>query len=190
MMSSVNSQIQKAISDAISSQILHQIQAALNAGCGQMTQNRWNVPSERPEMNPEETYGEKTIEVSSVLTIKTLVILTYALTTAPFEFFLPLRLFFEYFLVAKWSPVSKFPFFVFFSETVLKKCLGFLRVSTRGPLSFFSVFCNKLDFQKAERAPFTILKILRFSSHRYRAPALDVPVLLTKCNNQQSRPDV
>ena len=59
MMSSVNSQIQKAISDAISSQILPQIQAALNAGCGQMTQNRWNVPSERPEMNPEETYGEK-----------------------------------------------------------------------------------------------------------------------------------
>ena len=53
MMSSVNTQIQRAISDAISSQILPQIQTALNAGSGQMTQNRWNVPSERPEVNPE-----------------------------------------------------------------------------------------------------------------------------------------
>ena len=59
MMSSVNTQIQKAISDANSSQILLQIQTALNAGSGQITQNRWNVPSERPEVNPEETYGEK-----------------------------------------------------------------------------------------------------------------------------------
>ena len=48
-----------AISDAISSQILPQIETALNAGSGQMTQNRWNVPSERPEMNSEATYGEK-----------------------------------------------------------------------------------------------------------------------------------
>ena len=59
MMSSVNTEIQRAISDAISSQILPQIQTALNAGSGQMTQNRWNVPSERPEMKPEEPYGEK-----------------------------------------------------------------------------------------------------------------------------------
>ena len=67
MMSSVNTQIRRATSDAISSQILHQIQTALNAGSGQMTQNRWNIPSERPEMNSEATYGEKakkTIEVS------------------------------------------------------------------------------------------------------------------------------
>ena len=62
MMSSVNTQIQRAISDAISSQILPQIQTALNAGSGQMTQNRWNVPSERPEVNPEETYGGKAEE--------------------------------------------------------------------------------------------------------------------------------
>ena len=59
MMSSVNTQNQKAISDAIGNQILPQIQTALNAGSGQMTQNRWNVPSERPEVYPEETYGEK-----------------------------------------------------------------------------------------------------------------------------------
>ena len=55
MMSSVNTQIQRAISDAISGQILPQIQSALNTGSGQSTLNRWNVPSERPEVNSEET---------------------------------------------------------------------------------------------------------------------------------------
>ena len=59
MMGSVNTQIQSSISDAISNQILPQIQTALNAGSGHLTQNRWNVPSERPEINSEETYGEK-----------------------------------------------------------------------------------------------------------------------------------
>ena len=54
MMSSVNTQIQRAIIDAISSQILPQIQTALNAGSGHLTQNRWKVPSERPEINSEE----------------------------------------------------------------------------------------------------------------------------------------
>ena len=49
MMDSVNTQIQRAISDAISNQILPQIQTALNAGSGHLTQNRWNVPSERPQ---------------------------------------------------------------------------------------------------------------------------------------------
>ena len=53
MMCSVNSQIQRAISDAISNQILPQIQSALSAGSGHSTQNRWNVPSERPEVNSE-----------------------------------------------------------------------------------------------------------------------------------------
>ena len=51
MMSSVNTQIQRAISDAISCQILPQIQSALNTGSGHVTQSRWNVPSERPELN-------------------------------------------------------------------------------------------------------------------------------------------
>ena len=59
IMCGVNTQIQRAISDAISSQILHQIQTALNAGSGNLTQNRWNVPSERPEFITKETYGEK-----------------------------------------------------------------------------------------------------------------------------------
>ena len=59
MMSSVNTQIQRAISDAISSQILPQIQSALNTGSGHLTQNRWNVPSERLEVNSEKFCNEK-----------------------------------------------------------------------------------------------------------------------------------
>ena len=59
MMGSVNTQVQMAISDAISNQILPQIQTALNAGSGHLEQNRRNVPSERPEINSEETYDEK-----------------------------------------------------------------------------------------------------------------------------------
>ena len=53
MMCSVNSQIQRAISDAISNKVLPQIQSALSAGSGHMTQNRWDIPSERPEINSE-----------------------------------------------------------------------------------------------------------------------------------------
>ena len=48
VMSTVNTQIQRAISDAISSQNLPQIQTVLNSGLGRLTQNRWNVPAERP----------------------------------------------------------------------------------------------------------------------------------------------
>ena len=59
MMSSVNTQIQRAINDAISGQIIPQTQSALNAGSGHSTLNKWNVPSERPETNSEETYSEK-----------------------------------------------------------------------------------------------------------------------------------
>ena len=59
MMSNVNTQIQRAISDAISSQILPQIQTALNAGSGQVTQNRWNVPAESPKVNSERFCNKK-----------------------------------------------------------------------------------------------------------------------------------
>ena len=59
MMSSVNTQIQRAINDAISGQIIPQIQSALSAGSGQSTLNKWNIPSERPEANSEETYSKK-----------------------------------------------------------------------------------------------------------------------------------
>ena len=53
MMSSVNPHIQRAISDAISDQIFPQSQSVQNAELGQSTLNKWNVPSERPGMNPE-----------------------------------------------------------------------------------------------------------------------------------------
>ena len=53
MMSSVKTQIQRAISDAISGQMFPQIQSVLNAGSSQSTFNRWNVPSERPGINSE-----------------------------------------------------------------------------------------------------------------------------------------
>ena len=60
MMNTVNTQIQRTISDAISNQILPQIQSALRAGSGHVTQNRWNVPAERPEIDPEDYRSEKT----------------------------------------------------------------------------------------------------------------------------------
>ena len=59
MISSVNTQIQRAISDAISSQLLPQIRTALSSGSGHLTQGRWNVPSERPEVNSERFCNEK-----------------------------------------------------------------------------------------------------------------------------------
>ena len=59
MMNSVNIQIQRAISDAISNQILPQIRNVLKAGSGPLTQNRWNVPAERPELNSEDCRSER-----------------------------------------------------------------------------------------------------------------------------------
>ena len=53
MMNSVNVQIQRAISDAISTQVLPQIQNVIMAGSGQGTRKGWDVPSERPELNSE-----------------------------------------------------------------------------------------------------------------------------------------
>ena len=49
MMNSVSFQIQRALNEAISSQILPQIQNVVMAGSGQLTKERWNVPAERPE---------------------------------------------------------------------------------------------------------------------------------------------
>ena len=59
MINIVNTQIQRAISDAISYQILPQIPSAMEAGSGHVTRNRWNVPAERPEVNPEDYRSEK-----------------------------------------------------------------------------------------------------------------------------------
>ena len=52
-MNSVNVQIQRAISDAISTQVLPQIQNVIMAGSGHGTRKGWDVPSERPELISE-----------------------------------------------------------------------------------------------------------------------------------------
>ena len=53
MMNSVTVQIQRAINDAISNQVLPQIQDVIMAGSGHVTRKGWNVLAERPEPNPE-----------------------------------------------------------------------------------------------------------------------------------------
>ena len=52
-MNSVSVQIRRAISNAISTQVLPQIQNAIMAGSGPGTRKGWDVPSERPELIPE-----------------------------------------------------------------------------------------------------------------------------------------
>ena len=59
MMNNVSAQIQRAINDAISSQVLQQIQNALKAGSGPLTQTAWNIPTERPERHPEDHPSQK-----------------------------------------------------------------------------------------------------------------------------------
>ena len=53
MMNSVSVQIQRAINDAISTQVLPQIQNAIMAGSGRGTRKGWDAPSERPDLNSE-----------------------------------------------------------------------------------------------------------------------------------------
>ena len=53
MMNSVSVQIQRAISYAISTQVLAQIQNVIMAGSGHGTRKGLDVPSERPELNSE-----------------------------------------------------------------------------------------------------------------------------------------
>ena len=53
MMNSVSAQIQRAISDAISTQVLPQIQKVIMAGSGHGTRKGWGAPSERPELISE-----------------------------------------------------------------------------------------------------------------------------------------
>ena len=73
MMNSVSAQIQRAISDAISNQVLPQIQNALKAGSEHVTQKGWNVPAGRPEYIAEDCRNEKKTEaiqeVSLVVTV-------------------------------------------------------------------------------------------------------------------------
>ena len=54
MMNNVGSRIQRAINEAISSQVLPQIQNIIMAGSGRETRRGWEVPVERPEINAEE----------------------------------------------------------------------------------------------------------------------------------------
>ena len=60
MMNSVNVRIQRAISDAISNQVLPQIQNVIMAGSGHLTKRGWTVPAEKPEINHEDYRSEKT----------------------------------------------------------------------------------------------------------------------------------
>ena len=53
-MKSFSVQIQRAINDAISNQILPQIPNAFKARSGQTTQKGWDVPTERPEYDTED----------------------------------------------------------------------------------------------------------------------------------------
>ena len=53
-MSTVGSQFQRAINEAISDQILSQIQATLKSGQGHVPERRWENPARRPEDRSEE----------------------------------------------------------------------------------------------------------------------------------------
>ena len=106
-----------------------------------------------------------------------------------------MRLFFEFSFVAKRSPFKFFdilqqtevskspkglPFQIFRHYETFKILIFFPKISTKKFSNFFKclqrpsfiflIFCNKLDFRKAEIVPpFTILKTLRFLSLRYSA---------------------
>ena len=60
MFNNVSSQIQRAINEAINSQVLPQIQNALMAGSGRETRRGWEVPVERPENHSEVQQNTRT----------------------------------------------------------------------------------------------------------------------------------
>ena len=60
MFNNVSSQIQRAINEAINSQVLPQIQNALMAGSGRETRRGWEVPAERPENHSEVQQNTRT----------------------------------------------------------------------------------------------------------------------------------
>ena len=59
MMNSVSVQIQRAINDAISNQVLPQIQNTFKAESGHVPQKGWNVPAERPEINTKDIRNDR-----------------------------------------------------------------------------------------------------------------------------------
>ena len=58
-MSTVSTQIQRAINEAISDQILPQIQATLKSGQGHMPERRWEDTARRPEYKSEEALDRR-----------------------------------------------------------------------------------------------------------------------------------
>ena len=58
-MSTVSSQIQRAINEAISDQILPQIQATLKSRQGGMSERRWEGPARRPVYISEEALDRR-----------------------------------------------------------------------------------------------------------------------------------
>ena len=80
----------------------------------------------------------------------------------------PLHLF-RYFATEWMLKIPKGPPSIFFITVTLFKNLNFLKSPKCLPFNFF-LFCNKLEFQKAQRVPpFTILKTSRFLYLRYSA---------------------
>ena len=59
MMNSASVEIQRAIDDAVSNQVLPQIQNVIIAGSGHMTKKEWNVPAEGPGTNTKVLRNEK-----------------------------------------------------------------------------------------------------------------------------------
>ena len=88
VMNSVSVQIQRAIYDAISNQVLPQIQIALRTGSGQMTQKGWNVSAERPERNSEYNPVRKSgvVQGMSLSVIVSMTKMQTVLTTPSFVF--------------------------------------------------------------------------------------------------------
>ena len=58
-LSTVSSQIQRVINEAINDQILSQIQATLRSGRGRMPERRWEVPAGRQGFSSEELQQRK-----------------------------------------------------------------------------------------------------------------------------------
>ena len=59
LLSSVSSQIQRAIMEAMNGQVLPQIQATLVSGQGQMPDRGWEVPGRKPESRSEKALNCK-----------------------------------------------------------------------------------------------------------------------------------
>ena len=57
--STVSSQIQRALNEAINDQILHQIQATLRSGQGQRHQRRWEVAARRQGFISEDALNRR-----------------------------------------------------------------------------------------------------------------------------------